>query len=239
MKKRRYKEIEKSLPQKHGEIVFSVVGGVRKQGFNKYEFKRIRERIYLEAEKLVKDHIPAEDGFRIKLEQEATRLSAKAIKRKPAEVVGNMLFIVFTICAVSFPVIYGLNFLNSSDQGMYSRGIYLFLSTYHLFLTYVYCAFGIVVATFLQRIEKEKKKRFVAIACTACLIVGLALYILYIRLPDTTFKINFVVGELLCCAIAVGGYFLEEIPSARAFKKKYGETIRKEKEENGKENASR
>lgn len=220
MKKRKYKEIEKSLPKNHGEIVFSVVGGVRKQGFNKYEFRRIREKIYFEAEKLVKDHVPAEDGFRKKLEQEATRLTAKAIKRKPMEVAGNLLFIVFTICAISFPVVYGLNFLNSSQQGIYSRGLFLCLNTYHLFLTYVYCAFGIVIATFLQQIDKEKKKRFVGITLSVCLLLGVAIYILYVYFPETTLKINFVVGELLLVAAAAGGYFLEEIPAKRAFEKK-------------------
>ena len=47
MNKLRYKEIEKNLSEKHGEIAFQVTLGVRKLGLNKYEFQQIREKIYL------------------------------------------------------------------------------------------------------------------------------------------------------------------------------------------------
>ena len=218
---KKYKEIDKKLPREHGDIAFSVVNQVRKKGFNRYEFNHIREKIYLEAEKLFDEQVPPGDYYRKRLEQVATKMSMKALPKGKLEILGNILFIVFTIFSVSFPIIYGINFAQKTTSGIYSRGIYFYISLISLFYTTLYLTLGVVVATSLQNLERRKKWVLIGSILAVAVVVLIVLYALSENFPDFRFKINFIVLEVTSLLLAIGGFFLENQLSKKSFKNKH------------------
>ena len=221
MSKYQYKRIQKKITNEHEEKVFDIVGQIRKMGLNKYEFATIREKIYLEAEKLYDERCPANDNFYNKLLKLSNKLTQKALKKSILENIGNLLFTIFVIITIALPITYGINFSNSVGSSIYSKGLYLHMNLYNLFLMTLCCAVGIVIATLIQRIEKNKKKNLIIITCCAGLVLCILIYALSVNFPDFFLKINFLVFESLALALSVGGYFLEDVIATKKFKEKH------------------
>ena len=83
------------------------------------------------------------------------------------------------------------------------------------------CAVGMIVATLIQRIEKNKKKNLIIAICGAGLVLCILIYALSVNFPDFFLKINFLVFESLALILSTGGYFLEDIVSSTKFNEKH------------------
>lgn len=221
MSKYQYKRIQKKITSEHEEKVFDVVGQIRKMGLNKYEFVTIRDKIYLEAERLYDERCPANDNFYNKLLKLSNKLTQKALKKSIFENIGNLLFTIFVIISVALPITYGINFKNPIGSSIYSKGLYLHLNLYNLFLMILCCAVGMIVATLIQRIEKNKKKNLIIAICGVGLVLCILIYALSVNFPDFFLKINFLVFESLALILSTGGYFLEDIVSSTKFNEKH------------------
>lgn len=221
MSKLRYKEIEKMLPKEHDEIVFNIVGFVRKKGLNRQEFVYIREKIYEEAEKLFENQVPSGNSFQKRLEQLSTKLCAKALRKSPLEFLANICFVIFAILSVVFPIVYGVSFSRDSQYGLYSNGIYFYLNLANLFMGYLYLCIGVLVSLLIQPIEKGKKLKIIGLVFLIFLVVGIIIYALAGSFPDFIFKINFIIFEIIFIALSIGSYFLENYLSKKAFNLKH------------------
>ena len=221
MRKYQYKRIQKKITSEHDEKVFDVIGQIRKIGLNKYEFVTIRDKIYLEAERLYDERCPANDDFYNKLLKLSNKLTQKALKKSILENIGNLLFTIFVIITIALPITYGINFSNPVGSSIYSKGLYLHLNLYNLFLMVLCCIAGIVIATIIQRIEKNKKKNLIIITCCVGLVLCVLIYALSVNFPDFFLKINFLVFESLALVLSIGGYFLEDAIASKNYKEKH------------------
>lgn len=221
MKKLRYKEIEKDLPREHAEIAFNVVGFVRKKGLNRQEFIHIRERIYEEAETLFENQVPSGESFKKRLEQLSIKLCSKALNKSPLEFISNICFVSFAILSVIFPIVYGISFGRTLENGIYSKGIYFYMNLYNLFMGYLYLCIGVIFSLAIQPIEKVKKLKIVGIAFLICFALGILVYSIAGSFPDFMFKFNFIIFEILFLGLSIGCYFLEEYLSKKSYKAKH------------------
>ena len=222
MNKLRYKEIEKNLSEKHGEIAFQVTLGVRKLGLNKYEFQQIREKIYLEAETLVENQMPSNNAFQKKLEQLSNKLTSKALKKSKIEVALNIIFVVFAIMSVCFPILYGMNFGSNLETGkFYSIGLDFYVRLDSIF-SILLCFFaGVIIALLFQAMDKSKKVKVVAIASICCLSTLFIIQAISSSFPGKILKFNFILFELIFLALGAAGYFIENYLAKKFFDKKH------------------
>lgn len=217
---KKYKQIDKSLPKNYSDIAFSTVNSLRKNGCNRYEFRYIRDKVYLEAEKLYNEQETV-DSFKRKLEQCATKYSSKASVKTKLELVCNFVFVLFAILSIVFPILYGVGFAHNDSNGNYSHSIYYSINLYNLFLMFMYFSIGALVASFLQKIDKKKKTVLMVITIGIEAVICASLYALSDTYPEFFLSINFVLFELQFIALAVAGYFIEETLAKKAFEKKH------------------
>ena len=238
MKKKQYKEISKKLPKEYEEIAFDISSENRKIGLNKYEFNMIRDRVYIEVENLYNERIPAGDALKKKVGHINDKLVQKAARKTKAELIGNYLFIIFTILAVLFPLVYGLSFNKPDTAGAFSKGIYIFVSFNNMFQTVLYCCIGILITALIQNVSTKQRKALIYSTIGIGLVLCVSLFALGTSFPDFRLKINFIVTEVLFLALMFGGFFLEEEVSRRLFYKKHPdleEEVKAEKENSKKE----
>lgn len=215
-----YKKIDKTLPRIDSDIAFEVTNEVRKLGLNRYEFKHIREKIYLEAEKLYHENIPGGAEFKKKLEQVANKYTSKALRKTPIEITLNFIFVIFIIISFSFPFVYGLNFLNKPDNSIYSNGLNLYVTFNNLCLTFIYLSLGVLVATFIQNIEKKKKNTLAIIVVCVGAAISLILYALGQNFKNHL-AINFIALEIVSIILTLSSYFIEDKISKKRFTEKH------------------
>lgn len=222
MSKLRYKEIEKNLSEKHGEIAFQVTLGVRKLGLNKYEFQQIREKIYLEAETLVENQMPSNNAFQKKLEQLSNRLTSKALKKTKFEVLFNIVFVVFAIMSICFPILYGMNFGSNLETGkFYSVGVYFYIRLDSIF-SILLCFFaGVIIALLFQAMDKGKKIKVITIASITCLSILFIVQAISNSFPGKVLKLNFIIFELMFLLLGTSGYFLENYLAKKFYTQKH------------------
>lgn len=221
MEKYRYREIEKNLPSEFEQIAFSITGNVRKQGFNKYEFKYIREKIYQEAEKLMLEKV-SKDVFIKKLNQVADKYLSKGLKKTPLENVTSILFVVFLIVSVCLPFIYGINFnKNPEDYPIFASGLDINVSLSSVFYLVLYFGLGLGVALLMQKMDTKKKVKVLVIVSLLIIALLTLISALTAKYPGLILSFNIIISELVMIALTFGCYYIEDIIAKKGFEDKY------------------
>ena len=217
----KYREIMKNMPADYEQVVFSIAGLVRKQGFNKYEFKYIRDKLYEEAEKLIADRI-SKDALAKKLEQSAVKYINKGLKKKVLEFTFNILFVITAIVAVCLPFIYGLNFDKDPElYPIFSTGLDINIALSNVSNLLLYFGIGLSVALLIQKMEKAKKITLFAILVGVFILLITFFQELARQYPEVILKVNFILLELIALSLAVVSYFVEDYVARKSFNKKY------------------
>lgn len=217
----KYREIMKNMPADYEQVVFSITGLVRKQGFNKYEFKYIRDKLYEEAEKLIADRI-SKDALAKKLEQSAVKYINKGLKKKVLEFTFNILFVITSIVAVCLPFIYGLNFNKDPElYPIFSTGLDINIALSNVSNLLLYFGIGLSVALLIQKMEKAKKITLFAILVGVFILLITFFQELARQYPEVILKVNFILVELIALSLAVVSYFVEDYVARKSFNKKY------------------
>ena len=217
----KYREIMKNMPADYEQVVFSITGLVRKQGFNKYEFKYIRDKLYEEAEKLIADRI-SKDALAKKLEQSAVKYINKGLKKKVLEFTFNILFVITAIVAVCLPFIYGLNFNKDPElYPIFSTGLDINIALSNVSNLLLYFGIGLSVALLIQKMEKAKKITLFAILVGVFILLITFFQELARQYPEVILKVNFILVELIALSLAVVSYFVEDYVARKSFNKKY------------------
>lgn len=217
----KYREIMKNMPADYEQVVFSIAGLVRKQGFNKYEFKYIRDKLYEEAEKLIADRI-SKDALAKKLEQSAVKYINKGLKKKVLEFTFNILFVITAIVAVCLPFIYGLNFNKDPElYPIFSTGLDINIALSNVSNLLLYFGIGLSVALLIQKMEKAKKITLFAILVGVFILLITFFQELARQYPEVILKVNFILLELIALSLAVVSYFVEDYVARKSFNKKY------------------
>lgn len=217
----KYREIMKNMPADYEKVVFSITGLVRKQGFNKYEFKYIRDKLYEEAEKLIADRI-SKDALAKKLEQSAVKYINKGLKKKVLEFTFNILFVITAIVAVCLPFIYGLNFNKDPElYPIFSTGLDINIALSNVSNLLLYFGIGLSVALLIQKMEKAKKITLFAILVGVFILLITFFQELARQYPEVILKVNFILVELIALSLAVVSYFVEDYVARKSFNKKY------------------
>ena len=217
----KYREIMKNMPADYEQVVFSIAGLVRKQGFNKYEFKYIRDKLYEEAEKLIADRI-SKDALAKKLEQSAVKYINKGLKKKVLEFTFNILFVITAIVAVCLPFIYGLNFNKDPElYPIFSTGLDINIALSNVSNLLLYFGIGLSVALLIQKMEKAKKITLFAILVGVFILLITFFQELARQYPEVILKVNFILVELIALSLAVVSYFVEDYVARKSFNKKY------------------
>jgi uncharacterized membrane protein len=209
------------MPADYEQVVFSITGLVRKQGFNKYEFKYIRDKLYEEAEKLIADRI-SKDALAKKLEQSAVKYINKGLKKKVLEFTFNILFVITAIVAVCLPFIYGLNFNKDPElYPIFSTGLDINIALSNVSNLLLYFGIGLSVALLIQKMEKAKKITLFAILVGVFILLITFFQELARQYPEVILKVNFILVELIALSLAVVSYFVEDYVARKSFNKKY------------------
>ena len=217
----KYREIMKNMPADYEQVVFSITGLVRKQGFNKYEFKYIRDKLYEEAEKLIADRI-SKDALAKKLEQSAVKYINKGLKKKVLEFTFNILFVITAIVAVCLPFIYGLNFNKDPElYPIFPTGLDINIALSNVSNLLLYFGIGLSVALLIQKMEKAKKITLFAILVGVFILLITFFQELARQYPEVILKVNFILVELIALSLAVVSYFVEDYLARKSFNKKY------------------
>ena len=217
----KYREIMKNMPADYEQVVFSITGLVRKQGFNKYEFKYIRDKLYEEAEKLIADRI-SKDALAKKLEQSAVKYINKGLKKKVLEFTFNILFVITAIVAVCLPFIYGLNFNKDPElYPIFPTGLDINIALSNVSNLLLYFGIGLSVALLIQKMEKAKKITLFAILVGVFILLITFFQELARQYPEVILKVNFILVELIALSLAVVSYFVEDYVARKSFNKKY------------------
>jgi hypothetical protein len=220
MKEYRYKQIDKSLPIKFSNIVFSIVGNIKKQGFNKYNFKDIREKIYLEAESLYEENV-SEETFIKKLNQTAEKCLTKAIKKRPLENASGVLFIIFAIITLALPIVYLMNFNSTFEKNPFvSEGLNISMQMGNLSNLVSYFCIGVLFAILIQKMDKRAKWIILGSLTIAFILLVSFLQAFASLDPERIISINFVLCELISLVLTIGFYYAEDYLAKKSYSSK-------------------
>ena len=221
MEKLRYREIEKTLPEEFEQIAFSITGYVRKQGFNKYEFRYIRERIYQEAEKLMQEKV-SKEAFIKKLNLVADKYLSNGLKKTLLENIASILFIIFTIACFSLPIIYGVNLnKNKDDYHIFALGFDINISLSIVFSLVIYFALGLGIALLMQKIDLKKKIRALIVFALFIFVSLIIIKTISNQHPNFIIRLNIFISEIVLIILIALCYYVEDIVAKKRFSNKY------------------
>lgn len=215
-----YKEIASRIPREYEQIAFQISNECRQLGLNKYEFNQIRDQLYQEVEDAFNQRIPSSDNLKKKLHHYMEKLSKKAIRKSPLELLFSYLFVIFIILSTCFPIVYLLSFTKSNISGIYSSGLSLYINFYNIFLSVTYCFLGVLVAAFIQNITSSQRKKLILSTLLIGVFLAALFFVLSLNFPDLYLNLNFIICEFVFVAITFGGFLLENKIAKEKFDKR-------------------
>ena len=206
----------KALNGRYYDYLFQVTRYLQTQNLSKYAFYKLRDEAIEDIYEAQTNNVPVENIYKKGIDHHFERKADKLPKMGIIEQVANLVMVFFAMFAVLALFVYVYRFI-VKDELDYSKGMHLYLSVAYFRNMIIYGFLGAIVSIFLQKINKKRKN----IQAVVVGVVGVICFVLITALGQevtTSLKLNMLIVIPVFIALAVLGYFVNDILAKKKYK---------------------
>ena len=206
----------KALNGRYYDYLFQVTRYLQTQNLSKYAFYKLRDEAIEDIYEAQTNNVPVENIYKKGIDYHFERKADKLPKMGIIEQVANLVMVFFAMFAVLALFVYVYRFI-VKDELDYSKGMHLYLSVAYFRNMIIYGFLGAIVSIFLQKINKKRKN----IQAVVVGVVGVICFVLITALGQevtTSLKLNMLIVIPIFIALAVLGYFVNDILAKKKYK---------------------